>query len=251
MDETETEGSASPESKKLEAVGKWRAQRTDLIAQGKGSVSLVGGVSLILHFIPRDSLERRPLLGPWKVSQKQQMHFLANERALTARHNRDGFLAQYAIGSEKSAYRYTQVFRCGILEYGIGNFFRPIVPNNPPLIIGQYLEQEMVASCENAMGWFQSSGQTQRVYVGFSLVGIAGKAFFSTRSRTAFSALSVGPECDIFSSPETLADPSSPGSPTFDTFLLPLVDVMWQVAGYDESPFRVNGEWQPFNQNFF
>ena len=117
------------------------------------------------------------------------------------------------------------------------------------MILGQYLEQEMVRHYENATDWLRSSGSTSPVYIGFCLLGIASKSFFSTIRGLMVGSRSVSPVINIFISPETIADPKKEEQSPYGETLLPLVDTMWQLAGYESSPFNIPREgWMPFRE---
>jgi len=115
MDESEPEQMFSRESRKLEAVAKWRMARAELVHEGKGPLPLVGEVNMLFHVIPLDSLDRVPLNSSWRVPEQRKSQIYATARPTTFRYNHDGFLASATVGNESSAYGYTQIFRSGNL----------------------------------------------------------------------------------------------------------------------------------------
>jgi len=88
-------------------------------------------------------------------------------------------------------------------------------------------------------------GRIGAAYVGFSLIGIQGKRMFINDlfgTGTTHEIVS-----DTFSSPEIYVDLSEPEEDEpFARTLRPLVDTLWQVAGLEETPFRLDGTWKPF-----
>jgi hypothetical protein len=248
MSEDEIQQLFPLESRRLETIAKWRANRAELAAQGKGSLPLVGEVGMLFHVIPSDSLARRTIREPLHVPQQQWSQIYVTSQATNFRYNQDGFLASARVGNELSAYGYTQIFRSGIFEYANGNCYMSPRNGMGPMVLGQELEQMMVRSYENATDRLRALGQDEPVYIGFSLLGIAGKSFFATVTRSAFSTVTVDPTLEIFNSPEVLADVTSPEESPFGGILRPLVDTMWQVAGEGQTPFITNGVWDPFRR---
>jgi hypothetical protein len=113
------------------------------------------------------------------------------------------------------------------------------------MMFGQEIEKQVVNCHKDATGRFRKQGRSEPLYVGFSLIGIDGKEFFSTLMRLATAQTGMINQ-DIFNSPEILADLSESEDVPYGKTLLPLVDTMWQVAGLQGTPFKPRGEWNPF-----
>ena len=97
----------------------------------------------------------------------------------------------------------------------------------------------MVHCYEDAIDRFRRHGYREPLYVGFSLVGIAGRSFFVT-TQSAFLQ-TAGIDSDIFTSPEVFVDIDDPEESPYGKSLLPLVDTMWQVADAKERPLGPTG----------
>lgn len=109
------------------------------------------------------------------------------------------------------------------------------------------MEKQMVLSYQDAVTRYRKQGRGDPLYAGFSLVGIEGKQFFFDVIRLAFPAKSTIRQ-NVFTSPEVLVDPAELEQPPFEKTLLPLVDTLWQVGGYQGTPCKGQGAWKPFEQ---
>lgn len=186
------------------------------------------------------------LRASWKVTDDERDYIYVPNNSASFRYNADGFLCYSTGGSEITAYGYTQLFRSGIVEYADCNIYRRPSPGQPEMILGQQIEQQMVNCYKDATARLRKQGQLEPIYVGFSLVGIANKFFYSTM-MTSISNQHVARD-NIFISPEVLVDLNEAEEPPFSKTLLPLIDTMWQVAGREGTPFKPKGVWNPFKQ---
>jgi len=231
----------------LERIGKWRAHRADLAEQGKGPARLASSVTMLFHVIPSDSLARKALQEPWRITETEKNQIYVPHRASNTSYNADGFLSSAEVGDQSGAYGYTQIFRSGIVEYADSNCFGPTAGSGN-MIWGQAIEGQMVRCYEDAIGRLRKQEQNEDVYAGFSLIGLANKHFFSTSRMLPFSRTVVRDTDNIFNSPEVLVNLNDRDESPYSNALLPLVDTMWQVAGREGSPFRRNGVWDPFGR---
>ena len=115
------------------------------------------------------------------------------------------------------------------------------------MVLAQELEKEIVLCYQDALKRSRQQGRSEPLYVGFSLVGIENKQFFFNVMSLPFPAKSTIRQ-NVFTSPEVLVDPNEPEGPPFEKTLLPLVDTLWQVGGYQGTPCRRQGNWKPFEQ---
>ena len=232
--------------KLLERIEKWRMHRAELAKQGKGPVQLASPVTMLFHVIPSDSLTRRVLQETWRVNEQEKNLVYVPHRYTNHRYNADGILFTAEVGDQSGAYGYTQIFRSGIVEYADSQISGPIAGSDQ-MIFGQAIESQMVHCYEDAIRRLREHEQNEDVYAGFSLIGIANKPFFSSR-MSAYTRAVPRVTDNIFNSPEVLVNMNDSEESPYSRTLRPLVDTMWQVAGLQETPFRRNGEWDPFGR---
>jgi hypothetical protein len=233
------------EQRKLhEAIERWRSQRAELVVSGGGPVQLVGPVTMLFHAIPALAFNRDVLRATWTVPEHEKNHIHVPHGATAFRYNADGFLC-LASGTEAGAHGYTQLFRSGIVEYSDSYCYGPAMAGRD-MIFGQELEKQMVNCYKDALSRFRTGGQPEPVYVGFSLIGIADRSFYSTARHSIFQQSFI--RQNIFTSPEVFMNVTDGEESPFGRTLLPLVDTMWQVGGRAGTPFRSKGEWNPFGR---
>lgn len=229
-----------------ETVARWREHRTDLIEQSRGPVALSSGVVVLFHVIPAEAFAPGAFTEAWRITENEKTKVYVTSGNYYQRYNADGFLCHGSLikaEGSSAVYGYTQLFRSGIIEYGFSHLHQP-VGMAVQSIRGQGLEQEMVSCYEDAYFRFRREGRTGAVYVGFSLIGIAGKSMYiSPMMWNSDNEIRQ----NIFSSPEVFVDLSEPEEERpFEKILRPLVDTMWQVGGWEKTPFFENGVWSPF-----
>jgi hypothetical protein len=245
MSVQEAEVSLSEESKLLEKIEAWRLRRAEMVSDGMGPVRLRGQVTMLFHAVPRNSLTRRLMRESWRLPDQERLNLYVPCQATRQRYNEDGYIASAQAGNEPGAFAYTQLFRSGIAEYADSNCFGSPMAGFEPMILGQRLEQEIVNCYKDVIDRVRRTEQNEPVYIGISLIGIAGKVFFSTVSGSVFPRTG-SLDRNIFISPEVLANIDDPEDLPYARTLLPLVDTMWQVDGIAQTPFRRKGDWKPF-----
>jgi hypothetical protein len=238
----------SERSELREAIELWRSRRAKLVARGVGPVQLAGAVTMLFHAIPASAFTRDVLRETWTVSEQEKNSMHVPHGRTNFRYNADGFLCLASTGPQFEAYGYTQLFRSGIVEYADSNCYgSPFGSGVDSMIFGQELEKQMVTCYGDAVNRYRGQGRNDVLYVGFSLIGIANKSFYSTVSNLPFRQQSLIRQ-DIFTSPEVFVDTNDPEESPYERTLLPLVDTMWQVAGHQGTPFKPNGKWAPFGR---
>jgi hypothetical protein len=246
MSVDEIRRSFSEQGELRETLARWRAHRVELILQRRGPVLLSGEVAMLFHIIPVEAFTSGRFTEAWRLPDNEKKQVFVMNGNLNQRYNADGFLCHSSSANLRSAefYGYTQLFRSGIVEYAAGNFLRPHVDLNIPLICGQELEQVMVLCYEDAMRRFRTEGRAGSIYVGFSLIGIEGKKMFTTLMTWFDPGYGIGQ--NVFTSPEVLVELIDPEERPYDRTLRPLVDTLWQIAGRERTPFLIEGKWYPF-----
>ena len=238
----------SEQSELGERIQEWRSHRADLLARGKGPAQLAGAVTMLFHVIPADALSGGILRQSWRVTDDEKNYMYVPHGPYHPRYNADGFICLAQTGlDQEGAYGYTQMFRSGIVEYADSNFFWPPMGGAGPMVLAQELEKQMVHCYKDAVTRYRKQGRSEPLYVGFSLIGIEEKQFFFNVMSLAFPAKSTI-RLNVFTSPEVLVDPSEPEEQPFEKTLLPLVDTLWQVGGYQGTPCKRQGQWKPFDE---
>jgi hypothetical protein len=244
----ETTCACCEQPKLLEKIAKWRAHRAELVEQGKGPVRPASSVTMLFHVVPSGSLNRRVLQESWRVTEQEKNQVYVPHNATSRVYNSDGLLFSAEVGDQSGAYGYTQIFRSGIVEYADSNVYGPI-GDSDRMILGQAIERQMIHCYGDAIRRLREHEQNEDAYAGFSLIGVANKAFFSTHTRRVFTRNVPTVTGNIFNSPEVLVNLNDPEESPYSRTLRPLVDTMWQVAGLQETPFfKRNGEWDPFGR---
>jgi hypothetical protein len=237
-----------------ETISRWRAHRLKLIELDEGPVALTKGVITLFHIIPAEAFTPGAFNEAWRIPASEKTNVHVPDGNLVQRYNADGFLCHGS--TERMTPRpgavtgYTQIFRSGIIEYGFS--YQPRSTGSAPqAIYGQVLEKEIVYCYQDANNRLRRDGRTGALYVGFSLLGIAGKSFYSNHMAMAFRDHEYEIRQNTFSSPEVYVDLSEPaeGLP-FPKTLRPLVDTLWQVGGLEQTPcILFDGHervWNPF-----
>jgi hypothetical protein len=236
----------SEQSELRERISKWRAQRAALIESRNAPAQLGGEVVMLFHTIPADGFSGNTLHSSWRIPEEDKNHVYVPCGARTPRYNADGFICTSAyLTHPGGVFGYTQLFRSGVSEYADSYSYRAQPGMVGDVILGRYLEKEMVFCYQDAINRLRRNGQTGSLYVGFSLLGILGKTLYGTTTTT----VDMPPiQTNVFSSPEVLVDMSEQEGAPFSRTLLPLVDTLWQVGGRETTPFKPNGVWDPFTQ---
>lgn len=230
-----------------EKIDHWREHRAELALKKSGPMPLANHVSMLFHAIPESAFTRRDYRETWRVSEQEASYIYVPHTITNHRYNADGFIAFASVGNEPQAYGYTQLFRSGIVEYADNHCFGPI-PNGMDsyAIYGLELERQMIQCYKDAITRIRKEGRTEAFYIGFSLIGIKGKAFYVTLLNAY--RMQAATQQDVFTSPTVLVDPNDSDEHPYPKTLLPLVDTMWQLAGRSGTPFKKDGEWQPFQE---
>jgi len=211
-------GRAFSERRELrETIEYWRTHRAELASRGDGPVPLASEVTMLFHVMPASAFNREVLRRTWIMppEEKLRVYVPNGHGAFSTRYNGDGFLATAQISGQAGADGYTQLFRSGIIEYADSRCYWGS-NGLGPMVRGQEIEKQMVHCYEYAINRARKEGQSGVLYVGFSLIGIAGKPFYSTMTGTVLSE-HHSIRKDIFISPEVFVDINEPEAPPIGT----------------------------------
>jgi hypothetical protein len=237
-----------------ETITHWREQRVNLVASGNGPLRLSAGTIVMFHVIPVDAFTPGVFRSVWRIAAEEKDRIRIPGRSFGySRYNADGFLRHSLehnrVGTQ-TVDAYTQLFRSGIAEYCFCHEYTPewAITDQTALLRGQTLEQELVSCYENALSRLIVESQSGAVFIGFSLIGIAGKVIFTTQFGSNGKEREI--RQNLFSSPEVYVDLSEPAEERpFERTLLPLIDTLWQVGGLEGTPFKTEeGKWNPFGR---
>jgi hypothetical protein len=235
-----------------ETIAAWRAHRADLVEQKRSPVPLNNDVAMLFHLIPADAFTPGSLTETWRLSdsEKRAVHVVTGN--YYQRYNADGFLchanrAVFGPLEKTDGYHgYTQLFRSGIVEYGFSHFYYPPHTGGQTSVIqGLQVEQTIVQCYADAIERYKRDGRTGIIYVGFSMVGIEDKQIYTT--PRLWYPREYGVRQNTFTSPEVMVGLSEPEDQPYVQTLRPLIDTFWQLDGKEESPFVINGTWNPFD----
>jgi hypothetical protein len=244
--EQDLSGETPADSTLLEAIGRWRAKRARLIERGHGPISTSGEVTVLLHIIPALAFARRPITESWQIPEQKKGQIYVPHTATRHQYNLDGFIRFAGLGNEGPAFAYTQIFRSGIIEYANSNCYGSVNADGVEMILGQTMEQELVRCYENASTRLSETLGTSSTYLGASLIGISGRQIYSTHQRLYFQNALIPPRRNLASSPEFSIRAGFEEDSPYPQTLLPMVNHIWQVFGYEHTPFMINKEWNPF-----
>jgi hypothetical protein len=228
-----------------ETIARWRSHRAELASSNGGPINFASDVTMLFHVIPASAFDREVLSQSWVVPQQDKLRIYVPHGATNFRYNGDGYLATAQINPKSGAYGYAQMFRSGIMEYADSNCLFTAPHSDSPLVLGQEIERQIVNCYEDAVARMRKDGRSGALFVGFSLVGVAGKRFFSNYRQMVGTQRPPIRE-SILTSPETFVDLSEPEDHPYQNTLLPLVDTMWQVAGWEGTPYKNGVVWEPF-----
>jgi hypothetical protein len=210
---------------------------------------------MLFHVIPEAAFSPGTFKEAWRVQGNEKKDVFVPTGNYYQRYNADGFLchsnravAGRPADKEDGYWAYTQLFRSGIVEYAFTTFYRHPIGVQIPLIDGQDVEQTLIQCYENAVTRYEREGRAGIVYVGFSIVGIEGKQIFSTIRLWSPREHGTGIRQDTFTSPEIMVELNEPEEKPYTRTLRPLVDILWQLDGIEQTPFMVGGEWNPFRR---
>jgi len=87
-------------------------------------------------------------------------------------------------------------------------------------------------------------GSPQPVYVTLTLIGMKGKQLSNDGAESFPGEAPKEFDRDVITSPDVLIQSTDEGAP-FPTTLLPIVNSIWQAAGFPGTIHARNGRWDP------
>ena len=236
----------------------WRNERTALLAENLGQLSLEGRLKFICHLIPATAFA-----GGDHASVHQAIHllpYIGKSRASEPHYNFDGVLyvnptpesihsafRQTAIG-ERPTYEYngySQFFRNGCLETVVarGELDAQFVPDKE-------WEALLISFVNSGSQFFKELGVPTPWYACFALTGIMGGMMHSAQlgqyhqgyRRSEYFRF----DRDVILLPEVEIGTDSPNEAEILTLIAPAVNVAWQSVGTAASPNLA--QWETFGR---
>lgn len=211
-----------------ERIRRFRKERVEQIANDEAPVRLKNAVRVVLHWMPLAAIELGHQVDLVAINQKWNEVVLLSRyrvKALTHRYNLDGLLLTSYPSDGKCA-EYMQFFRNGCIE-GVGTDFANPEPKWP--IVCLYLEPILCEICENHLKMCRATGVGLPVAIMLSLIGVEGRTIASDYENTSFVF-----DRDILLFPEIII---SEDTPPLAEQLKPMMDMLWQAAGWEKSLF--------------
>jgi hypothetical protein len=224
-----------------EKIRAFRTNRLAKILGGEAPVSLGSNQAMILHLFPISAIER---LAPTDVCRDAKQ-FSANLMPLSAkvwsnRFNADGFLiyddSSWGASNRKAA-TYIQVFRSGALEVVNQRLLiRTFVEHDKIIPMGAF-ERQLLTAVEPFIRFQHDLGIALPIVLMLSLTGVKEFALTTGPSDVTDSKI----DRDVLIAPDVLIENFDVDP---DILLRPVLDFVWQAAGWAESPnYRSDGRW--------
>lgn len=212
---------------------RWKEDRLRQMEKG-GIVPWIGSGTraVLLHVIPlgrlRGSIDvPRVLPDWWKFFDPGGLPVKTTHRP-----NLAGWLID--APGEESQRRHTQVFRHGGVEVGwsLENFGVPAGERHP-FLEGRMLEEELVKRVEQSIDWFDRADIAPpfAVYVTLHL-----RSLYRLIGKNSVIGPAPGFNQEEFSLPTFVLD-ERPSTVDVAARIKPLLDTLWQAAGWDASPY--------------
>jgi hypothetical protein len=227
---------------RAEKLQDFRAERLSKIMSGGTPFRLNEGAVLVVHIAPIQALlgQVAPELVQY-IGVGRRIPILATTHgAATTKLNMDGAAGARTVSSGLT-HGYTLIFRNGMIESTWVQTTKDPAPNAKPSMnsgsFEGFLKNFIEASREEISHW----GVSGEILIMLSILGADGL-------RLVYSGDFTGIEGGQFDR-DVLAFPEieiTPDGGHFMRQMKPLIDMVWQAAGFEGSPnFNASGEWAP------
>lgn len=207
----------------FEQIKAFRRERVRLILEGETPAPIVAGSKLILHLVPLESFTAQVSLDVSILKSAGTDFFPLRQNGGTPRVNLDGFVTFWSDG-------YTQLYRNGLVEAVLSSV---AVQSNeegcPGLFDIDLIERSLVGSLPSYLRGYRKLGVHTPIWCCLTVTGTKGTAI---HRNLPFSRM-LPIDRDVLYLPEALIDDL-----TADPLIVlkSLLDMMWNAAGYDQSP---------------
>jgi hypothetical protein len=225
----------------------WRAERLAAIEAGEGPIRVSGTPTLAFHVIPLAHVTPLVRWEGWgsfvelqDAGRRDLLPLLYGRKAGGHRFNLDGwvgFIPNARPGSEF----YVQLFRWGAIE-AVGVVPEPYASPHKGRVDGGAVEALIIKAFSKYIEFLAWARIDPPIALGLAVLRARGLKL--QRSGIVVLPHSEAFDRDLVVLPEIVAH--EPGQPDqADVILRPLLDTLWQAAGWPRSPHYQGGRWQP------
>lgn len=218
----------------LERVRRFREERIELVAEGRGPRPLVSNGRVFLHIVPISAATSASQVDLGTAHGLHQAFRPLGAMGMSPRFNFEGYINER--GGDQN-HGYTQIFRNGALEATKGSLLQ--IHNGVPHIAGLQLERHFFEVFESYVNGLRDLGVAAPLVVMVALEGVEG-AVYAVRENADDPVvldrpLLLLPECVLPEYGTTLS---------YHRAVRPAFDALWNAMGYSASQsFDGNGLW--------
>jgi len=227
-----------------ERLRAWKAERIAKAIAGEGPVQLQGS-QILLHFVSATALTSESEFLPriFDTSSWHDAKSLISGTPQYSRYNADGILFALYDTTESAKQSYLQVFRDGNLEYGDSNELNSKFQTEIP---SQLFEQAIAQAFANAVGLLSILKVPEPIFATLTLLGMKDRQMALPQYPyvSAPGSFINRFDRDVIFCPDVRMENLAQGYP-FASTLLPLINSVWQAAGFKQSPYILDGNWNP------
>lgn len=233
MDVSEIRAAITLSETMMERIRNFRLTRLSMITSGEAPLHLPYKTVIVLHIVPLNAFDPSIQVDLKKAQEKAQLLRPIYGGIDGARYNADGFLV-YDATSDGKIYAYTQVFRNGIIEST--NTY--ILAKNSKIIPSTILEENLIISVGDYINFLNISGVGAPILIMVSMLGVRGLKMGVDHHR--FYVHNTTIDRDDIIIPEVLVEKLDLEP---DVILKPILDVIWNAAGWPGSIYYKDGKW--------
>ena len=221
-------------------IRQFRDERLDII-QADEINPTAKCAKLVLHVIPMQSITERSLLSMSDIAAQISQLNTRGFGGGTIRPNLDGYLICAPHGKGGRMLAYTQFFRSGIIEGVDSDSLAPLDNGGESVcwIPSTLVENYAVDAVTAFLSFLRRFEIEPPIVVIVSMLGVRGYRMAEPGMRLGNKFV----DRDVLKLPELLLEqwPEDVG-----TEMRPVIDSIWQAAGYHGSPnYGADGKWPP------
>ncbi len=219
-----------------EQIKQFRKDRVGLVRNGETPVPLRNTPALALHLLPLDSFSTQLSLRVGDLeSQVTSLRPLMKSRAGSSSHriNLDGVVAHWGGAATEDAPNrsYTQAFRNGIIEAAVCDIVG--TENSVRFLRIEEIESQLCRGLGDYLGCLRSVGVQPPIWCFITLTEMKGVHIADRSARASGSPPNPPIDREVLYLPETLIENLSTEPAVI---LQPLLDMIWNAAGYEAGP---------------
>jgi hypothetical protein len=216
-------------SSAMDRVQRFREERIQVVASGRGPRPLVGSGRLFLHIVPLSVATTPSQIDLEAALRLHQAFRPIASMGMSPRFNFEGYINER--GGELN-HGYTQIFRNGALEATKANLLR--VHEGQPHVAGLQLEKQFFEVFESYVNGLKDLGVAAPLIVMVTLEGVEG-AVYAVRANPFDDPVPVLDRPTLFL-PECVINEYGSGL-SYHRAVRPAFDALWNAIGYSGSQF--------------